>query len=420
MSCVATDRRLAAGMFALALLLGVGEPAWSQEGDANGSRSLTRIIASEIGISRDQAELRLELEDGRAVTFEIREGAAWMNDERLGAAPRGESLDRSWRELLNAAMDAPTDELASLLVSWDAPSGETGVRLDSALESVLVDQDGSPPVVRNRSAANAADTAEQWASDTVARLNERIAELEARLEKSRGDHGFSSGFWSGGSAESWWSRPFRRIFRGIAEILSTLAVYGVMVGIGFAAVFFGRQYLEGVADTARHATVQSGLVGLAATFLVVPVFILGAITLTISIVGIPALVVWLPLFPVAVMLAALFGYLGVAHAAGEALAERRFKGTELFKRANSYYYVLTGVGLLFVLYIAATIFEMVGPWLDFLSGLLLFFAVMLTWAAITIGFGAVLLSRAGTRPKVTRPGEPEIDVDQVFEEESHV
>src|SRR5690606_20029885 len=128
--------------------------------------------------------------------------------------------------------------------------------------------------------------------------------------------------------------PVRRIFRGIADIFSILAIYAVLIGIGFAVVFFGRKYLEGVADTARHATIQSGLVGLAGTFLILPAFILGAIVLTISIVGIPVLIAWLPLFPVAVVLAMLFGYLAVAHAAGEALAERRFNGGELFRRAN--------------------------------------------------------------------------------------
>ncbi|MFS8637919.1 MAG: hypothetical protein FWJ74_07520, partial [Gemmatimonadota bacterium] len=172
-----------------------------------------------------------------------------------------------------------------------------------------------------------------------------------------------------------------------------------------------------VADTARHATLQSALVGLAGTFLILPAFILGAIALTISIVGIPLLIAWLPLFPVAVVVALLFGYLAVAHAAGEALAERRFYGGDLFKRANSYYYLLTGVGLLLALYIAANLVEMAGPWLGFISGLLMFLAVVLTWAAFTIGFGAVLLSRGGTRPKVTRPPEePDIDVDSVLNE----
>jgi hypothetical protein len=126
----------------------------------------------------------------------------------------------------------------------------------------------------------------------------------------------------------------------------------VLVGLGFLAVFFGRRHLETIADTARHSTLRSGLVGLAASFLVLPAFVLGRAgpghlhRRDPPAPGLPAL------FPLAVVLAAVGGYLAVAHGAGEALAERRFRGTEWFTRANSYYYVMTGVGLLLVLFMA--------------------------------------------------------------------
>ena len=176
------------------------------------------------------------------------------------------------------------------------------------------------------------------------------------------------------------------------------------------------EVLEGIADTARNATLRSGLVGLAGGFLLVPAFILGTLALAISIVGIPLLLVWLPGFWVAAVLAAVGGLLAVAHGAGEAFAERRFSGTEWFTRANSYYYVLTGVGLLLALYIAASVVSMAGPWLGFLEGLLRFMAVMVTVIAGCIGFGAVLISRAGRRPVRPDPLTAEVDL----EADSHV
>lgn len=412
MSCIAFSRRAAGGIFAAALLLAGAVPAMAQDA---GNR-YTAIVSSEVGLSRDVAEIRLELEGGRRVEFAIRDGAAWLDGRQLGNAPRGDALDRAWRELLNVAMDASMEELPALLVDWEAPRGEVGARLDAALEEVL----GAAVGAGARTTVDA-PAQDQWANDTVARLNAKIAELEARLDDARSREIKVRVSGSSRGRDGWWASPFRRIFGVIADILSILALYAVLIGIGFVVVFFGRKYLEGVADTARHATLQSGLVGLAGTFLILPAFILGAIALTISIVGIPVLIAWLPLFPVAVLVALLFGYLAVAHAAGEALAERRFYGGELFRRANSYYYVLTGVGLLLALYIAANVVRMAGPWLDFVSGLLMFLAVVLTWAAFTIGFGAVLLSRGGTRPKVTRPPvEPEIDIDTSFEGGSNV
>ena len=409
----AFDLRRAARILAGAVL-GVGAAAGASP--AQGTADPTAIIANEIQVSRDRAELKLELADGRKVELAIRSGYdVWVDGKRLGTAARGEELRRSWRELLNRAMDSPADELPHLLIAWESPDDELGRALDRALEAALTGQAPAAPAAVAPAATIGGD---DW-SDSVAKLNARIAELEKKL-RDRADAATQTTRHVR-RRDVGWPSPLHHIGHGIAGVLSTLAVYAVLVGIGFVVVFFGRKYLEGVADTARHETVRSGLVGLAASFLLLPGFIIGAIALAISIVGIPLLLVWIPLFPVAVVLAAIFGYLGVAHAAGESLAERRFYGGEWFKRANSYYYVLTGLALLLGLFIAANVVEMGGPWLGFIRGMLTFLAVVLTWAAFTIGFGAVLLSRAGTKPRVTPPPtEPDVDIREIFEEGSHV
>jgi hypothetical protein len=402
-------------------------PVWGQEPGAG------QIVSSEIAVSRDAAELRLELQDGRRLNLQLgADRSVRINDARVGTYERRGALDRAWRELLQEAMDAPTGALAGLLTAWTAPAeaGEAGDRLVREL-SVL-----ELPVAQDAPALPAD------AMDTVQRLNERIRELErvlqdpARLEGLEGvdavdvsalrelrrtlEQDLRQEIQRELRAElrrearqQATRSPFRHITRGITGVFSTLMAYAVLVGLGFLAVFFGRRHLETIADTARHATLRSGLVGLAGSFLVLPVYILGMLALAISIVGIPLLLVYLPLFPLAVVLAAVGGYLAVAHGAGEALAERRFHGTEWFTRANSYYYVVTGVGLLLVLFIAANIVTMAGPWLGFLHGLLKFLAVMVTWVAFMVGFGAFLISRGGTRPPtdvLSTPVEEEIHV----------
>ena len=144
-------------------------------------------------------------------------------------------------------------------------------------------------------------------------------------------------------------------------------------------------------------------------FLVIPVFILGILALAISIVGIPALLAWVPLFPVAVGLALVLGYIGVAHAAGEALAERRFYLADWFQRGNSYYFLISGLGLLLAPFIMMNVVRMAGPWLGFLYGICAVVGVIGTWAALSIGLGAVLISRAGTRPmRPSAASEPEM------------
>jgi hypothetical protein len=394
-----------------------------------------RVVSSEIAVSRDAAELRLELDDGRRINLQLdADRSVRLNNARIGTYERRGALDTSWRQLLQEAMDAPTGELPALLTGWEAPpaAGEVGDRMRRELAALAVPAAPQTP---------AADLP-AGATDTIQRLNQRIRELERVLEDPAALEGLEDlealdipalrdlrtslerdlrrqirdelRAELGREARQRPARsPFRHITRGITGIFSTLMAYAVLVGLGFLAVFFGRAHLETIADTARHSTVRAGLVGLAGSFLVLPAFILGMLALAISIVGIPLLLVYIPLFPLAVVVAAVGGYLAVAHGAGEALAERRFRGTEWFTRANSYYYVVTGVGLLLVLFLAAHIITMAGPWLGFLQGLLKFLAIMVTWVAFMIGFGAFLLTRGGTRPTVEPLPAP-------MEEEIHV
>ncbi len=393
------------------------------------------ILSSDISLSREAAELRLELQDGRELSLDLAEdGAVRLNGDRIGAYDRRDDLDRTWRELLQQAMEAPASALPDLFRDWEPPEGASAVaqRLDRELEAAMAAGAAADP---------GADPAQEDIgpatdmSDSISRLHQRIRELERLIEDPELDPGVAANLPAlrelrteleehlraeirhelrseiRNSARNFggWNSPLRHISRGIGGVFTTLMVYAILVGIGFLAVFFGRKHLEGIADTARHATLRSGLVGLAGGFLVAPAFILGTLALAISIVGIPLLLVWLPGFWVAAVLASVGGFLAVAHGAGEAFAERRFTGTEWFTRANSYYYVMTGVGLLLVLYIAASVVSMAGPWVGFIEGLLRFMAVMVTVIAGLIGFGAVLISRGGTRP--VRPDGLSADPD---------
>jgi hypothetical protein len=361
------------------------------------------IVSSQISISKDDADMTLELSNGRRVDMAIRNGRIMADGKDLGEAQRGATLDRSWRDLLNRAMDTPANDLPALFNNWRPPA--SGSQLHAALSGIA-----------QTAALPATPGADASTGDSLNKLNARIEELQRKLDDEQDGATAAPPI---APSSSQWTRPFRNIWRGLSDIIATLITYAVLFGIGFAVVFFGgRKYLEGVADTARRAPMRAGMVGLAASFLVLPVFVLGIIVLLISIVGIPALLAWIPLFPVAVVCAVLLGYLGVAHAAGEALAERRFYGSEWFTRANSYYFLLTGLGLLVALFLAGDVVQMAGPWLGFIHGTLTFLAVVLTWAAATVGLGAVLISRGGTRPLTVRlSSDPHSG--EVYAEETH-
>jgi hypothetical protein len=417
MSCSASDVRvLGRTGAAVALLLTLVWPAFAEAQD----RGRT-IVSSEISLSRDEASLRLGYGGDREDRWFLRDGKFFANDQLIGEAARGSALDDAWRELLNEAMELETADLAHLLVDWDAPetgdvaNDRVGITLDQMLEARL-----TGIVAANAGASQDVDAdaigeaVEAELSDSMSRLVERISELQEQVERFEVEERVIAPHVNVDvpARRGGFGGPFRHFFRGLSGVFSNLVLYAVLFGIAFATIFFGgRKYIEGVADTMRAAPTRSLLVGLAAAFLVVPAFILGVIALLISIVGIPALLLWVPLFPVAVGAAVLLGYIGAAHAGGEALAERRFYTSDWFQRGNSYYFIMTGLGMLLSLFLAANVIQMAGPWLGFLRSMLVGLGVVLTASVISMGFGAVLLSRAGTRPmRPKRSASPEPDI----------
>ncbi len=185
-----------------------------------------------------------------------------------------------------------------------------------------------------------------------------------------------------------------RAFAGVLGVISSLLLLGLA---GAAAVYFVRPRLELVAETALHNPGRSFGVGLAGQLLFVPVLVL----LCVAIITI--LVV--PFFVLASAVALVCGYLAVAHLAGETLARRRYRyeWMERLRRSNSYYYVLSGLVVLLAPFALAETLHVFGGWLGWLRGLIHFAAAVLTWVAVTVGVGAVLISRGGDRADHARP-----------------
>ena len=198
--------------------------------------------------------------------------------------------------------------------------------------------------------------------------------------------------------------PVGRFTDGIGDLFE-LALVILLVGVlgGGLALHFAREELDVVAETARRNPLQAGLVGLAGTFLVIPVWALVAVALVITIVGILAVPFWVVLFPLAVAVALALGYLAVAQQLGEWVARRRYPKLSWVQLANPYSTIIAGVGALMLGFLASRLLSMFGL-LGWLSVLLLVLGILATSAAALIGFGAVLLSRAGTRPEYAGGG----------------
>jgi len=223
--------------------------------------------------------------------------------------------------------------------------------------------------------------------------SKEVRALRDELERDIRRELLSAADRKGRSSSSSLLNPFRNLGRTLAGLLENLVTFLVLAVLGVLVVHFGRDKLEVVATTARRAPAQSAIVGLAGGFLLIPVWILGIVALAVSIVGIPVLLAWVPLFPIAAGVAGLLGYVAVARNIGEWVADQEYRGLEWIRGSNTFYVVLAGLGALMVPAVAASLVRILG--LGLLQGLLGFIGSTVTFIALAIGFGAVLLTRGG-------------------------
>lgn len=263
---------------------------------------------------------------------------------------------------------------------------------------------GEMRVVGGDRPEQAAAVAEHGRAGSEHRDAARDAEHDIRSEVHRGMRG---------EHRSW----FGSIGRGFAGLVQTLALWLVLGGIGALLVFYGHRYLDTVSDTLRGSTLRSAGVGLAAGFLIVPAFVVLVVSLAVTIVGIPLLLLAIPLYPLAVTAAIAFGLLAAAHALGEHTAQRRYEGYDLRYR-NSYTYLFTGLGMFLTPLLLADLIAMTG-FLGFIGTLLKVVTWVVIWAAATVGFGAVILSRGGTQRVFASHSHPEppFDPDPLFDDD---
>jgi MFS family permease len=177
------------------------------------------------------------------------------------------------------------------------------------------------------------------------------------------------------------------------DVRNIVAVFIALAMIGFGTVFFARRYVEVIADTASNAFGRSLVVGLLGQLLLLPTLAMLIVGLIFTIVGILLLPFAVLAFVVAAIGAALGGYLAVAHAIGETVSRRRMANGAFVRNPNAYGYLFTGLVGLLGLWAAAALFGWAGPVVIIFRAA----AFIVTWLAATVGFGAVLLSRAGLR-----------------------
>ncbi len=173
----------------------------------------------------------------------------------------------------------------------------------------------------------------------------------------------------------------------LARILKIL----LLVFVGIVVVSVAPRQVNKVQAKIRQNFLKSGLVGFLAEILILPIFLL----LVITIIGIPVALLAEPIL----ILAALFlGYAAVSLFIGEKIGEH----TSL-KPDTRIMTVVIGILAVELIPLAARVIGMFGGPLSPLAFITALIGWLIAYVVITVGFGAAVLTRLGTRPKDVAP-----------------
>jgi hypothetical protein len=178
-------------------------------------------------------------------------------------------------------------------------------------------------------------------------------------------------------------------------LVFTLTRLAILCLLAALVVLFGRSYMERTADLAATETVKAGAIGFLAQLLFLPVLIITIVVLVMTIIGIPLLLL-LPFVFLGLAVVAVVGFTAVGYRLGHLLLERLGWSAD-----NPYLTTIAGIVLVMSPLLLARLLGLILPF-TFGLGLI---GMLLEYAAWTVGFGAVALTRFGRQnvPTVATP-----------------
>jgi hypothetical protein len=184
-----------------------------------------------------------------------------------------------------------------------------------------------------------------------------------------------------------------------------IACYLILVAMALAVAFGARTHLETIATTIRTDFSRSFLFGLLGEIAAVPLFLLSMVALAITVVGILLIPFAAVAYALGILGALDLGFLAMSLLVGD--ASMRDEGSAPNPRPLVSH-LIVGLTVFLVLWLLAGGAAFMG-----LAGSVLrLLAFLCTWIAATVGLGATIITRAGTRTSTSLPRVPAPPVEE--------
>lgn len=371
----------------MAVLSAVDRAVDQAVAEVSGDRQRARIrhiLASLLGIlSRDGRfdQLGAALEGVDVESMEI-----LLDEDRVVA--RGEAVDRSvlvaGSELeVRGRVEGHAILVDGVLVLEDGGTVEGDVRVvDGRVEERGGSLRGDVIHVLRESRASRSQSLDQVRHEMIDQVRQEVRR-EVQRDRARSRSGFLG------------SRgPVARALDGVFEAAATFAVLALAMLV-LARVAGNR--VDAVTEAVGHNPARSAAVGFAGGFLTLPAYVLGIVVLAVSIVGIPLLLVWAPLFPLAVAAAGFAGYLGVSHHVGRWVLRQDLPWLGRADPRNPVHARLAGMAALLAPFPVASALQAL-PVVGWTGSIVQAVGVLGCVAAVIVGLGAVIVTRGGRYP----------------------
>jgi len=186
--------------------------------------------------------------------------------------------------------------------------------------------------------------------------------------------------------------------RTIAAVKVVAGSFAVLLIVAIGVLLFAGPNLAEVVQTVELKFARAFWVGLAGQLLILPGLVVLCIALAVTLIGVLLIPFAIVAYAIAIAGLVTLGFLAVAQLIGSAGWRHR----DMSERARVFGALVIGVAIFFALWLVAAALV----WAPLAATVVRAAAVAASWAALTLGLGAAILSRAGTHRRLASGSRP--------------